>query len=238
MPLPDLVHAMDPPAPSAVRSTADELRFRDFLTVALVVPESQAFPDNWVYVHCPEVQVGRIQNFGAWSPAMVKPRRTCLGLEYFVFSGDTLWELPDSDLVKLGTQELATLGLVDPAQVEAGYVVRMPKAYPVYDQDFRANVELLRQWLAEHARNVHPVGRNGMHRYNNQDHSMLTAMLTVDNILGRDDHDIWSVNVETHYHEQHTVPGTGRDAPILPRRAIPASHLQPPRTARRGSTGG
>lgn len=219
MPLPDLVRAMDPPAPPAVRAAADELRFRDFLTVALVVPESQAFPDNWIYVHCPQVRVGRIQNFGAWSPAMVKPGRTCLGLEYFVFRGDELWELPDSDLIERGTRELAVLGLVDPGLVEAGYVVRMPKAYPVYDQDFQANVGVLRGWLAEHARNVHPVGRNGMHRYNNQDHSMLTAMLTVENILGRGHHDIWSVNVEAEYLEQNTVPGTGRDAPIRPRRA-------------------
>jgi protoporphyrinogen oxidase len=224
MPLADLVRAMDPPVPPAVRAAADELRFRDFLTVAVVVPESQAFPDNWIYVHSPQVQVGRIQNFGTWSPAMVKPGRTCLGLEYFVFTGGKLWELPDAELVKLGTHELATLGLVNPEQVGAGYVVRMPKAYPVYHQDFRTNVEVLREWLAEHARNVHPVGRNGMHRYNNQDHSMLTAMLTVDNILGRGDHDIWSVNVEVQYQEQndhHTVPGTGRDAPILPRRATP-----------------
>lgn len=219
MPLPDLVRAMDPPAPPAVRAAADELRFRDFLTVALVVSESQAFPDNWIYVHCPQVRVGRIQNFGAWSPAMVKPGRTCLGLEYFVFRGDELWELPDPDLVKRATRELAVLGLVDPGQVEAGYVVRMPKAYPVYDQDFQANVGVLRGWLAEHARNVHPVGRNGMHRYNNQDHSMLTAMLTVENILGRGHHDIWSVNVEAEYLEQSTVPGTGRDAPILRHRA-------------------
>ncbi|MGH3936647.1 MAG: NAD(P)/FAD-dependent oxidoreductase [Pseudonocardiaceae bacterium] len=244
MPLPDLVRAMDPPAPPAVRAAAGELRFRDFLTVALVVPESQAFPDNWIYVHSPQVRVGRIQNFGAWSPAMVKPGHTCLGLEYFVFSGDELWELPDADLVGLGTHELAILGLVDPEQVQAGYVVRMPKAYPVYDQDFRANVDVLRGWLAEHAGNVHPVGRNGMHRYNNQDHSMLTAMLTVDNILGRGDHDVWSVNVEAHYHEHNeyhehnTVAGTGRDAPILPRRATSAARDQTPRTGLLRSTGG
>jgi hypothetical protein len=180
---------------------------------------------------------------------MVKPGRTCLGLEYFVFSGDELWELPDADLVELGTRELVTLGLVDAEQVEAGYVVRMPKAYPVYDQDFRANVGVLRNWLAIHARNVHPVGRNGMHRYNNQDHSMLTAMLTVENILSGSDHDIWSVNVEADYHEQSTVldqdtgpgtvtSGTGRDAPILPRRAIPVSRAQRPRTGQLGSTGG
>ncbi|MDQ4117006.1 MAG: NAD(P)/FAD-dependent oxidoreductase, partial [Actinomycetota bacterium] len=192
MPLPDLVRAMDPPAPPAVRAAADALRFRDFLTVALVVPAERAFPDNWIYVHSPDLRLGRIQNFGVWSPAMVKPGSTCLGLEYFVFSGDDLWELPDADLVALGVRELAALGLADPGDVEAGYVVRMPKAYPVYDEGFSGNVAVLREWLARETPNVHPVGRNGMHRYNNQDHSMLTAMLTVENILGRADHDVWS----------------------------------------------
>ena len=238
MPLPDLVRAMDPPAPADVRAAAGELRFRDFLTVALVVPESEAFPDNWIYIHSPQVRLGRIQNFGAWSESMVQPGRTCLGLEYFVFSGDELWELPDADLVELGISELATLGLVEPARVEAGYVVRMPKAYPVYDHGFQANVAVLRDWLATHARNVHPVGRNGMHRYNNQDHSMLTAMLTVENILGRGDHDIWAVNVDARYHEQEAVGRTGRDAPILPRRATPAPPRRSPRTGRRDPTGG
>ena len=238
MPLPDLVRAMDPPAPADVRAAAGELRFRDFLTVALVVPESEAFPDNWIYIHSPQVRLGRIQNFGAWSESMVQPGRTCLGLEYFVFSGDELWELPDADLVELGISELATLGLVEPARVEAGYVVRMPKAYPVYDHGFQANVAVLRDWLATHAPNVHPVGRNGMHRYNNQDHSMLTAMLTVENILGRGDHDIWAVNVDARYHEQEAVGRTGRDAPILPRRATPAPPRRSPRTGRRDPTGG
>ncbi|MDQ3987840.1 MAG: NAD(P)/FAD-dependent oxidoreductase [Actinomycetota bacterium] len=238
MPLPDLVRAMDPPAPAEVRAAAGELRFRDFLTVALVVPESEAFPDNWIYIHSPQVRLGRIQNFGAWSEWMVQPGRTCLGLEYFVFSGDELWELPDAALVELGISELATLGLVEPARVEAGYVVRMPQAYPVYDHDFHANVAVLRDWLAAHARNVHPVGRNGMHRYNNQDHSMLTAMLTVENILGRGDHDIWAVNVDAQYHEQKAVGDTGRDAPILPRRATPAPPRRSPRTGRRDPTGG
>jgi protoporphyrinogen oxidase len=216
MPLPDLVRAFDPPAPPPVLAAAEALRFRDFLTVALVVPADRAFADNWIYVHAPEVRVGRIQNFGAWSADMVKPGRTCLGLEYFVFAGDELWELPDDELVALGTHELAALGLVEPAAVEAGYVVRMPKAYPVYDQGFAERVALLRDWLAGAARNVFPVGRNGMHRYNNQDHSMLTAMLTVDNLLGRGRHDVWTVNVDTDYHETATVPGTGRDALLPP----------------------
>ncbi|MDN5860133.1 MAG: NAD(P)/FAD-dependent oxidoreductase, partial [Pseudonocardia sp.] len=201
MPLPDLVKAMDPPAPPAVLAAADALGFRDFLTVALVVPADRAFPDNWIYVHSPGVRLGRIQNFGAWSEAMVKPGWTCLGLEYFVFAGDDLWELDDAELVALGTRELAELGLVEPDEVAAGYVVRMPKAYPVYDEGYAAHVAVLREWIATAVPNVHPVGRNGMHRYNNQDHSMLTAMLTVENILTGSDHDAWSVNVEADYHE-------------------------------------
>ena len=217
MPLADLVRVMDPPVPADVRAAADALRFRDFLTVALVVPDDAAFPDNWIYVHSPEVRVGRIQNFGAWSPDMVKPGRTCLGLEYFVFAGGDLWELPDAELVALGTRELAALGLVDAACVEAGYVVRMPKAYPVYDEGFAENVAVLRGWLADHVPNVHPVGRNGTHRYNNQDHSMLTAMLAVENIVGNAEHDVWAVNVEGDYHEEGR--GTGRDAPVVPHRA-------------------
>lgn len=217
MPLPELVRALDPPAPPQVLAAADALRFRDFLTVALVVPSAHAMPDNWVYVHSPEVRVGRIQNFGAWSPDMVKPGRTCLGMEYFVSSGDELWERSDADLVALATAELGATGLADAGQVEAGYVVRMPKAYPVYHPGFTENVAVLREYLTTAAANVHPVGRNGMHRYNNQDHSMLTAMLAVENVLGRGRHDVWSVNVDADYHEHRTVPGTGRDAPILPR---------------------
>ena len=218
MPLPLLVKAMVPQAPEEVRRAADDLTFRDFLTIALVVPEAGAFPDNWIYVHSPGVRLGRIQNFGSWSPYLVKEGRTCLGLEYFVFEDDTLWMMADEDLVAYGTAELAALGLIDPAEIEAGYVVRMPKAYPTYDEGYGANVEVLRGWLAEHAANVHPVGRNGMHKYNNQDHSMYTAMLTVENILDGTHHDVWTVNVEEEYHEEDPVGRTGREAPIVPRR--------------------
>jgi protoporphyrinogen oxidase len=188
-----------------------------------VIPAEAAFPDNWIYVHSPAVRLGRIQNYGSWSPFMVKEGKTCLGLEYFVFEGDDMWLLRDDELIALGTAELATLGLVEPSRVEAGYVVRVPKAYPTYDDHYRANVEVLKAWLAEHARNVHPVGRNGMHKYNNQDHSMFTAMLTVENIVRHAGHDIWSVNVEAEYHEEVADAGgdsTGRDAPVIPRRAI------------------
>ncbi|MFI6228449.1 NAD(P)/FAD-dependent oxidoreductase [Micromonospora echinospora] len=227
MPISDLVRTMDPPAPAHVRAAADALRHRDFLTVALVVPADAGFPDNWIYVHTPGVRVGRIQNFGSWSPYLVQDGTTCLGLEYFVNEGDDLWTSTDEDLVALGTAELERLGLVTPGAVRSGYVVRMPKAYPVYDEGYEQAVDTIRQWLAEAVPNVHPVGRNGMHRYNNQDHSMLTAMLTAENILDDAGHDIWAVNVEEEYHEEKTTDGsgngrhgTGRAAPVLPRRAV------------------
>jgi protoporphyrinogen oxidase len=231
MPFPHLVKAMEPSVPAEVRQAADDLHFRDFLTVALVVPEEYSFPDNWIYIHSPEVKVGRIQNFGSWSPYLIKEGRTCLGLEYFVFEGDEHWTMDDADLIELGKKELNILGLVGLGKVEAGYVVRMPKAYPVYDEYYQANVEVLRRWLADNTPNVHPVGRNGMHRYNNQDHSMLTAMLSVENILGTGSHDIWTVNVEEDYHEEQTstkatssARGTGRDAPMIPRQTMEAAN--------------
>ena len=201
MPIPLLLKAMDPPPPADVVAAADGLKFRDFLTVALVVPEANGFPDQWIYIHDPDVEVGRIQNFGSWSPYLVKDGRTCLGLEYFVNEGDRLWSSRDEDLVAQATREVASLGLVQPEHVETGYVVRMPKAYPIYDNDYKRNVEILRAWLAANTPNVFPVGRNGMHKYNNQDHSMYTAMLSVENMLGAN-HDIWSVNVEEEYHEE------------------------------------
>ncbi len=249
MPITALAKIVDPPVPVEVLRAAEDLHYRDFLTVALVVPEERGFPDNWIYIHTPNVKVGRIQNFGVWSPYLVKDGRTCLGMEYFVFEGDELWTSSDDELVTLATKELAEIGLVDPSDVEVGYVVRMPKAYPVYDDVYRENVAVIRRWFQKHAPNVHPVGRNGMHKYNNQDHSMYTAMLTVENIHGAH-HDIWAVNVEEEYHESHVGSDdgasgagsssnpnagtrssgagsdgagsegrTGRDAPIIPRGA-------------------
>ncbi|MCU0310460.1 MAG: NAD(P)/FAD-dependent oxidoreductase [Acidimicrobiales bacterium] len=229
MPMSQLLRAMDPPVPPDVLAAADNLAYRDFLTVALVVPESASFPDNWIYIHSPEVEVGRIQNFASWSPYMVKEGRTCLGLEYFVFEGDHLWNATDEDLIARAKRELETIGLVKADAVEAGYVVRMPKAYPFYDEHYKANVQRLRDWLTDCAPNVHPVGRNGMHRYNNQDHSMYTAMLTVDNIVSGTAYDVWEVNVEEEYHEEKAADatssgGTGRDAPVIPREALGADH--------------
>lgn len=224
MPISALVRAMEPAAPPQVLAAANDLRYRDFLTVALVVPVEAGFPDNWIYIHTPGVNVGRIQNFGSWSPFLVKAGRTCLGLEFFVNEGDELWTMADEDLVRMATAELEQLGLVEPGRVEAGYAVRMPKAYPVYDDRYQANLDVIREWLAAEAPNVHPVGRNGMHRYNNQDHSMMTALLTAENIRTGSRHDVWAVNVEEEYHEtggdakkRATPAGTGRDAPLMPR---------------------
>jgi protoporphyrinogen oxidase len=220
MPFNALLRAMDPPVPEAVQAAADALHFRDFLSVALVVPEDKvAWTDNWIYIHDPGVKTMRVQNFGSWSPYLVRDGRNVLGLEYTVMEGDEWWNATDAELVEKGKAELEQLGLMRAADVEAGYVVRMPKAYPVYDELYAANVDVLRTWIEQNTPNVHPIGRNGMHRYNNQDHSMYTAMLTVENIVDGANHDIWSVNVEEEYHEEASSDGrtgTGRDAPILP----------------------
>ncbi|MDZ4824946.1 MAG: NAD(P)/FAD-dependent oxidoreductase [Actinomycetota bacterium] len=219
MPFGALSLAMDPPVDDVTRGAARALRYRDHLTVALVVPQEFSFPDNWIYIHDPEVEVGRVQNYGSWSPSMVKEGRTCLGLEYFVNEGDSMWTKADTDLIEQGKRELHELKLIThPDKVEAGYVVRMPKAYPVYDDIYEDSVTTVRKWIDANTSNVYPCGRNGMHKYNNQDHSMLTAMLSVENILGAD-HDVWSVNVEAEYHEEASASGrgTGREAPLLPR---------------------
>jgi protoporphyrinogen oxidase len=219
MPIAQLVDVFEPPLPDPVQAAGHGLHYRDFLTVALVIPEDQAFPDNWIYIHASEVKVGRIQNFGSWSPYMVKEGKTCLGLEYFVFEGDELWNAPDDELIARGKRELTWLKLVKSVDdIQDAYVFRMPKAYPYYDYTYRENVKLISDYLECDLSNVHLIGRNGMHKYNNQDHSMLTALLTVDNIYGAH-HDIWAVNVEEEYHETSTGGGgTGRDAPVLPRR--------------------
>jgi protoporphyrinogen oxidase len=184
MPLRDLVERLDPPAPEAVRKSARALRYRDFLTVALIINQPDLFRDNWIYIHDPGVRVGRIQNFGNWSPEMVPtPGHSCLGMEYFCFEGDDLWSMDDRDLLALATREIASLKLASSAATIGGSVVRMKKAYPMYDASYQSNLKTIRTYLDSFL-NLHPVGRNGLHKYNNQDHSMLTAMLAVRNILG------------------------------------------------------
>ena len=160
------------------------------------------FPDNWIYIHDPSVHVGRIQNYRSWSPWMVPDEsKACVGLEYFCFSGDELWEMDDDALVELAKKELHQLGLVAPEKVERGFVTRVPLAYPMYDPDYGERVECIRGWL-EGITNLQQVGRNGLHRYNNSDHSMLTAIRAVDNVLTGAGHDLWAVNAESVYHEE------------------------------------
>ncbi|HEY2805656.1 MAG TPA: NAD(P)/FAD-dependent oxidoreductase [Gemmatimonadales bacterium] len=201
-----LVRAIEPPAPAPIRASGEGLRYRDFLTVALVVDRANLFPDNWIYIHTPGVKVGRIQNFNNWSKALVADpeHTTCLGLEYFCFEGDGLWTAKDADLIALATKELRSLNLIGDAQVLDGTVVRMRKAYPIYDGEYRNHLDTVRTFL-DPISNLHCVGRNGMHKYNNQDHSMLTAMMTVWNMQGAH-HDVWSVNTDYEYHEEMKVP--------------------------------
>ena len=190
------------PLPATLPSALD-LNYRDFLTVALMIRSDDLFPDNWIYIHDDKVKVGRVQNFRSWSPEMVPdPELACVGLEYFCFEGDGLWSMPDEDLIALATKEMAILGLCDPETVVGGAVVRQEKAYPVYDETYRDNVEAMRVELEAAYPTLHMVGRNGMHRYNNQDHAMMTAMLTVRNIVaGARVYDIWNVNEDAEYHE-------------------------------------
>lgn len=204
MPIRDALQKFKPQVPKEVLDAANDLKYRDFLTVALIIKKPMLFPDTWIYIHDPDVKVGRIQNFKNWSPFMVPdPNQTCLGLEYFCYEGDGLWNLPDEELVELGKKELETLGLANKKNIEDGTVVRMPKAYPIYDMTYRRSLEVVRQFLKP-LDNFQLVGRNGMHKYNNQDHSMLTALLSAENILGAN-HDLWAVNVEQEYHEEMTL---------------------------------
>jgi protoporphyrinogen oxidase len=181
---------------------ARALRYRDFLTVALMVKKPDLFPDNWIYIHDPSVKVGRVQNFRSWSPEMVPEGMSCLGLEYFCFEGDDLWNAADADLIALAKDEIARIGLIDAADVVDACVVRQAKAYPVYDDSYRDNMAMVRLDLETSYPTLHLVGRNGMHKYNNQDHAMMTAMLTARNILaGERLYDIWDVNEDAEYHE-------------------------------------
>ena len=210
MPLREWVRAMTPAPPPEVLQAADQLKYRDFLTVAVMVNRAEVFPDNWIYIHDPGVKVGRVQNFKNWSVEMVPdPAKTCLGLEYFCFEGDGIWNMADGDLVALAGRELATINLVRESEIEGGVVVRMPKAYPVYDNRYAESVRILREYMQTLA-NAQTVGRNGMHRYNNQDHSMLTALMAAKNVIGGD-HDPWEVNLEESYHEKKGPGNSDRE---------------------------
>jgi protoporphyrinogen oxidase len=219
-PVRELVAKLKPAPISLLHARA--LRYRDFLTVALMVDKPDLFPDNWIYIHDPSVKVGRVQNFRSWSPEMVPAGMTCLGLEYFCFEGDGLWTAPDAELIALARREVAKIGLVGEADVVDGCVVRQPKAYPVYDEDYREHVATIRRDLEHSYPSLHLVGRNGMHKYNNQDHAMMTAMLTARNILaGERVYDTWQVNEDAEYHEAGAAGATQALASerLVPRRA-------------------
>ena len=213
----DIVALVDPPPPRAVLAAARGLRYRDFIAVALVVRGEDLFPDNWIYIHDPDVLVGRIQNFRAWSEALVPDAdRTCVGMEYFCFEGDELWRASDDELVARATGELEAIGLASADRVQAGHVVRVPKAYPIYDADYEQRVRTVRAWL-EGIGNLQQIGRNGLHRYNNSDHSMLTALRAVENACAGTEHDLWAVNCDGAYHEEgRKIEQPYRRAPVTP----------------------
>jgi protoporphyrinogen oxidase len=201
IPLKDLVLALEPAAPPAVTAAAGRLRYRELCLVALMVDQVEPFPDNWIYLHDPKTRAGRVQNFGAWSPSMVAPGTTCLGVEYFCFEGDDIWEMSDSDAVAMASQELERIGLLDSSRVFDGVKVRVPRAYPMYDSYYRDAVEIIRPYISGFE-NIATFGRNGLHRYNNQDHSMWTAILATLNVIDGADYDVWSVNTEAEYLEE------------------------------------
>lgn len=204
MALTELIARLNPPPPAEVRKATRQLSYRAFIIVGLIVDSPALFPDNWIYVHSPAVNVGRIQNFKNWSADMVPdPEKTSLGMEFFCDIGDETWTKSDPALVALAIHELGKLGLADASDVKDGVVIRQPRAYPVYNADYREHLEVIRQFLTT-IRNLQTIGRNGMHRYNNQDHSMLTGLLAARNLLG-EDHDLWRVNTDRSYYEEFTT---------------------------------
>ncbi len=226
MPVRELARRLSPAPPAEVLAAADRLQYRDFITVVLIVRRADLFPDNWIYIHDPSVKLGRVQNFKNWSPDMVPdPSKTCLGLEYFCFEGDGLWAMPDEELIELGKRELEKLGLARADEVEEGTVVRVPKAYLVYDATYKESLATVREFLNA-LPNLQLVGRNGMHKYNNQDHSMMTALMAARNILGAS-YDLWEVNTEGEYQEEttervgaeDTLKSLSASQPLVPERA-------------------
>jgi protoporphyrinogen oxidase len=202
MPVTEFVKKLDPAPPAQVLQAAEKLKYRDFLTVCLIVNKAELFSDNWIYVHDPEAKVGRIQNFKNWSPHMVPdPTKSSLGLEYFCTEGDELWTSSDAELIELGKRELDRIGLVSPADIEDGCVFRVAKAYPIYDSEYRDYLDEVKNFVGG-LENYQTIGRNGLHRYDNQDHAMVTGMLSVRNILFGEKNDVWSVNTDQEYHEE------------------------------------
>ncbi len=200
VPLRELIQSIRPAPPDKVLKAAQELKYRDFFTVGLIIDKPSIFPDNWIYIHSPEVRVGRIQNFKNWSPEMVpNPQMTTLGLEYFCFDTDEIWKKDDEELIEMGKKEAAQLKFASTEQIQDGLVIRSPKTYPIYDEGYKERIEVIQNYLSS-IKNLQTIGRNGLHRYNNQDHSMLSAIFAIRNILG-DKCSVWDINIDDEYHE-------------------------------------
>ena len=231
-PMRELVCGLSPAVSDRTKRAAESLKYRDFLTVMLILKDRQMFDDNWIYIHDPSVKVGRVQNFRSWSPEMVpETDKVCYGLEYFCFEHDGLWDSSDQHLIELARRELVQIGLAMEGDFIDGCVVRQKKAYPVYDDDYARHVAVIRQQLDTCYPNLHLVGRNGMHKYNNQDHAMMTAMLCVENILAETKlYDLWQVNSDAEYHEAGPVAAeetTGSGLRLVPTRVVAAPELAP-----------
>jgi protoporphyrinogen oxidase len=231
-PMRELVCGLSPAVTEQTKRAAESLKYRDFITVMLILKDRQMFDDNWIYIHDPSVKVGRVQNFRSWSPEMVpEPDKVCYGLEYFCFEHDGLWDSADRDLIDLARREVIQIGLAKEGDFIDGCVVRQKKAYPVYDDDYARHVAAIRQELETRYPNLHLVGRNGMHKYNNQDHAMMTAMLCVENILADAKlYDLWQVNSDAEYHEQGPAAGeetNGSALRLVPARVVAAPELAP-----------
>jgi protoporphyrinogen oxidase len=231
----DLCGMLEPRPGADTVQAAEHLKYRDFLTVALITKDRLSLPDNWIYVHDPTVKVGRIQNFKSWSPELVPDKAlACYGLEYFCFEGDGLWNMPDTELIRLASREMQQLGLLDAADVQDGCVVRQRKAYPVYDDDYRTNVQTFAAEVNEKYPTLHLIGRNGMHKYNNQDHAMMTAMLTAKNIVaGQKLYNVWDVNGDAEYHESGSA---GQEEAASGIRMVPERLVEPAPAKARAAT--
>ena len=219
MPIRELVAQIQPSLSSEAQLAGKSLRYRDFLTVGLIVKDQGRFTDNWIYIHDPSVQVGRVQNYKSWSPEMVPdPAYSSYGLEYFCFEGDGLWTSPDEQLIALAKKEIQQINLANAENIVDAVVIRQKKAYPVYDDTYQQHVDTVRAALEKQFPTLHLVGRNGMHKYNNQDHAMMTAMLTAKNILaGHRQYDVWAVNQDAEYHEAGEAGAEGEKSACVER---------------------
>jgi protoporphyrinogen oxidase len=202
MAITEFIKYLDPPPPFEILQAADRLKYRDFLIVCLIINQKHLFPDNWIYIHEPRVKVGRIQNFKNWSADMVPdPLKSSLGMEYFCNEGDELWNTSDSELIELSRREIDIIGLANYQDIEDGCVFRVPKSYPVYDSGYRESLNVLQAYI-NNLENCQTIGRNGLHRYNNQDHAMLTGILAVRNMMLGEQNNLWQVNAEQEYNEE------------------------------------